>query len=251
MLKIKNICAKLDKEILKDLSLNISDGSIHAIMGPNGVGKSTLSKVIMGHYAYEVTNGSIWYNNIDITKLNTNARSKLGIFLLEQNPTELEGVTNFVLLSNLYKNKYPKSSILDFKKDIKIYMDKLGMSEDMLYRDVNVGFSGGEKKKNEILQILILKPSLILLDELDSGLDVDGLRIISSFLNEYMNENPTTSMLIITHYPKILELIKPTYVHILNDGKIGKSGDYSLALEIEKKGYKDMSNDISKKDVYE
>lgn len=244
MLKIENLSVFLEKEIFNELTLNIDSGEIHAIMGPNGVGKSTLSKVIMGDDTYKVTNGTIIYNDIDITNLEPNVRSDNGIFLVQQHPSEINGVSNYTLLHNLYKNKNPKGSTIEFKKDIIDSMKKLNFKEELLYRDVNVGFSGGEKKKNEILQIEILKPSLIILDELDSGLDVDSLNIICEYLNEYKKNNPSTAILLITHYPKILNLIKPNYVHVMNNKNIIKSSDFSLALEIEKKGYEFMTNDV-------
>lgn len=242
MLKIDHLDVKVknSKElILKDFCLNIDKSEVHAIMGPNGTGKSTLSKAIMGHYNYEITNGSINFLDEDITKLEVNERAKKGIFLCMQDPTVIDGVSNSEFLRTARGEiSGEKVNLFTFIKDMETSMKDVGLDGSMLHRSLNSGFSGGEKKKNEVLQLKFLKPKFIILDELDSGLDVDSLRLVCKNINDYINENPDVSVLIITHYPRILEYIKPDYVHILMDGKIQKTGDFSLAMEIEKDGYK-------------
>jgi len=241
MLNIKNISVKvkdIDKTILKDLSLSINDSEVHAIMGPNGAGKSTLSKIIMNHYQYELTNGQIYYNDVLLNNLSTDKIANLGIFYAFQSPTEIEGVSNSEFLRTALSQKTNKNvNLYEFIKSMEESMDDLKLDKSMLHRSLNKGFSGGEKKKNEILQLKVLKPNFIILDELDSGLDVDSLKIVCKNINDYKKENPNTSILIITHHPKILEYIKPDYVHILENGKIIKSGDLSLAYKIEEEGY--------------
>lgn len=244
MLEIKNLTAKVkDKEleILKDFSLKIEDGEIHAIMGPNGTGKSTLSKVIMGNYMYEVTNGDILFDGEDIKELEVDERAKKGIFLCMQDPTVIEGVSNSEFLRTAKGEVLgTKVNLYSFIKEMDEAMDKVGLDNNMLHRSLNVGFSGGEKKKNEILQMLMLKPKFIILDELDSGLDVDSLKLICKNINSYLEQYPTTSVLIITHYPRILQYLKPDYVHVMNNGKIQKSGSIQLALDIEENGYNEL-----------
>ena len=201
-------------------------------MGPNGVGKSTLSRVIMGDNNYKIENGSITFNGKDITNMSTDMRSRLGIFLAMQYPLEIDGVSNQDFLRTAMSSHQ--------EKNVGLKMDK-----NLIHRSLNVGFSGGEKKKNEVLQIKLLKPKFIILDEIDSGLDVDSLKIVANNIVKYKEENKDTAILIITHLTKILEYIKPDYVHVLGDGHILKTGDYSLALDIEKDGYKkylDKSN---------
>ncbi len=241
LLEINNLNVKLknsDKEILKDLSLLIKPGEVHAIMGPNGTGKSTLSKAIMGHYNYEVTSGKIKFMGEDISSLDVSDRAKKGIFLCMQDPTVIDGVSNSEFIRTAKSEIInEKVNLYTFIKDMESAMDDLSLNKNMLHRSLNKGFSGGEKKKNEILQLKVLKPKFIILDELDSGLDVDSLRIVCKNINDYLEENKDTSVLIITHYPRILEYIKPNYVHILNDGNIKYTGDMKLALEIEKNGY--------------
>lgn len=241
MLNIKNLSARVkntDKDILKDLSLQIGTGEIHAIMGPNGTGKSTLAKVIMGHYNYEKTNGSIEFLGEDISNLEVNERAKKGIFLCMQDPTVIDGVqTSEFLRTARGEITGQKVNLYTFIKDMESAMTDVKLDSSMLHRSLNKGFSGGEKKKNEILQLKFLKPKVIILDELDSGLDVDSLRVVCDNLNDYIKENPDTSILVITHYPRILEYIKPDYVHILKDGNIKKTGNMDLAMKIEKNGY--------------
>ena len=241
MLEIKNISVKVkdsDKQILNGLSLNINDGEVHAIMGPNGTGKSTLSKVIMGNYKYELMSGDILFNGDLLNNLPVNERAKKGIFLAMQDPTVVDGVTNSEFLKTA--NREITGENIDYFKfldEVNKSIEDLEFDKDMLYRHLNKGFSGGEKKKNEVLQIKILNPKFIILDELDSGLDVDSLRIVCENINKYREENKNTSILIITHYPRILEYIKPDYVHIMNNGKIVKTGNMDLAFDTEKHGY--------------
>ena len=242
MLKLENLSVKIkDTEnlILDNLNLNINNSEVHVIMGPNGTGKSTLSKAIMGHYKFDVVSGNIIFNDEDITNLEVNERAKKGIFLCMQDPTVIEGVSNSEFLRTARSEiTGEKVNLFKFIKDMESSMKDVGLDSSMLHRSLNSGFSGGEKKKNEVLQLKFLQPKFIILDELDSGLDVDSLRIACENINNYMEENPETSVLIITHYPRILEYIKPDFVHILMDGKIQKTGDYSLAGQIEKDGYK-------------
>lgn len=241
MLSIKNISVSLkneDKKIIKDLSLDINDGETHAIMGPNGTGKSTLAKVIMGHYLFNLSDGEIIFNGTKLNDLTTDERAKLGIFLAMQDPTVIDGVTNSEFLKTSSEEITGKHiDYFKFITEVNNSLKDLEFSKDMIHRHVNAGFSGGEKKKNEVLQIKMLKPKLIILDELDSGLDVDSLKIVCENINNYKNENPDTSILIITHYPRILEMIKPDYVHVMKNGTIVKTGDISLATLTEKVGY--------------
>ena len=245
-LNINNLYVTINgKEILKDFSFTIKSGEIHAIMGPNGIGKSTLTKVIMGDDAYEIKSGSIIYDGIDITKLSVDERSHLGIFLGMQMPLEIEGVTNADMLRSAMHSKDKENfKLLPFIRELDKTVDKLSMQKDMIHRDVNVGFSGGERKKNEILQMYILKPSLVMLDEIDSGLDVDSLKIVGDNVMDYYNDsNP--GILVITHYQRLLDYIKPNFVHIMKNGKIIKSGDSNLVGLIEEKGYDYFTEDIT------
>lgn len=249
MMKIDKLKVKIkdtDLVILNDFSLNIKPGEIHAIMGPNGAGKSTLSKAIMGHYKYEILSGSIFFDGEDISNLEVNERAKKGLFFCMQDPTVIEGVSNSEFLRTARGEcTGEKVNLYTFIKDMEAAMKKVELDGSMLHRSLNHGFSGGEKKKNEILQMLFLKPKFIILDELDSGLDVDSLRIVCENINEYLKENKDVSVLIITHYTRVLEYIKPDYVHVLSDGKIKKTGSYELAFEIEKNGYSMIGNDIN------
>ena len=241
MLEIKNIFSKTKdgkKEILKDLSLTIQKGEIHAIMGPNGVGKSTLSKVIMGHSSYQVTSGTITFQGQDLLSLSTDERARLGIYYIMQDPAQIEGVTNSECLRTALRERTGEPvNLYQFIKEMNENITSLKMDKSMIHRSINQGFSGGEKKKNEVLQLKMLKPKFILLDELDSGLDVDSLKIVCQNINDYLKENKDTSVLMITHYSRILDLIKPDYVHEMLHGTIVKTGDITLAKEIEKNGY--------------
>ena len=239
-LSIKNLSVNiLDKEILKDFNLNIKDGEIHVLMGPNGVGKSTLTKVIMGDNHYTIKSGSITYGDKDLLKLDTAQRAQLGIFLGMQLPPEIEGVTNADFMHTALREKEKDNfNLFPFIKKIDSVYDELKMNKEMIHRGVNVGFSGGERKKNEIMQILMLEPSFIMLDEIDSGLDVDALKLVGEEIMKYYGEKKP-GILLITHYDRLLDYIKPTHVHIVINGSIVKSGDYSLVKEIEENGYKD------------
>ena len=241
MIEINNLCAKIKdtgKEILKGVSLNIKPGEVHAIMGPNGTGKSTLSKVILGNYMYEVTDGDILFSGESIIKLPVYERARKGIFLCMQDPTVIDGVSNSEFLRTaLGEVNGEKVNLYTFIKSMEDTMKKVELDSSMLHRSLNKGFSGGEKKKNEILQMILLKPKFIILDELDSGLDVDSLRIVCENINDYLKENPDVSVLIITHYTRVLKYIKPSYVHVMRDGKLVKTGTMDLAYDIEKNGY--------------
>lgn len=251
MLTIKNLAVKVEnKQVLEDFNLEIDDGSIHVIMGPNGVGKSTLSRVIMGDNNYKVLKGSITFNGEDITKLSVDVRSKLGIFLAMQYPLEIDGVSNQDFLRTAMSSRKGKQvGLYDFILQCEKASDELKMDKNLIHRSLNVGFSGGEKKKNEVLQIKLLKPKFIILDEIDSGLDVDSLKIVANNIVDYKKENPDTSILIITHLTKILNYIKPDYVHVVKNGKIIQSGDYSLAQEIEEKGYTEYNKEETKTNI--
>ena len=251
-LEIKNLMVSVkEKEILKDFNLTINQGEIHAIMGPNGTGKSTLSKVIMGDDNYQVLSGDILVDNKSILTLETDKRAKLGIFLCYQNPVSIEGISNSEFIRTAINSNNEKPiGLYEFIKNIENNINELKMDQNMIHRSLNSGFSGGERKKNEILQMKMLKPKLIIFDELDSGLDVDSLKIVCENINQYLRDYPNTSVLLITHYTRILEFIKPGFVHMMKDGKIIQSGDYSLAKKIEKYGYNETF-DLGEKDEVE
>lgn len=245
MLKIENLSTSIDgKDILKDFYLNINDGEVHALMGPNGTGKSTLSKVILNNKKYQKLSGKIMFDDVDITNMSTDEIARKGIFLCNQLPCEIDGVTTADFLRTALNEK-EEVSLYQYIKKIDSAVKDLKMDENMIHRSMNKGFSGGEKKKNEILQLKVLEPKFIILDELDSGLDVDSLKIVCENINSYLKEHENTSVLIITHYPKILQYIKPDYVHVMVNGNIKKTGDASLALEIEEKGYDAYKNSAS------
>ena len=241
MLKIENLHVNIDdKAIIKGLDLEVKTGEVHAIMGPNGYGKSTLSSVIAGNEAYEVVKGKILYNDENIEDLSAEERAHKGIFMSFQYPVEIPGitVTNFIktaINSNLRargKKEMPANEML---KNIREKASLLEIDSKFLSRSLNEGFSGGEKKRNEIFQMAMLEPTLAILDETDSGLDIDALRIVASGVNKLKNKD--NAIVIITHYQRLLDHIIPDYVHVLQDGKIVKSGDKNLALELEEKGY--------------
>ena len=236
-LKIINLTVRVEnKVILNKFNLTINSGEIHVILGPNGTGKSTLSKVIMGDPDYEIVSGTIKFDDKDITELETDERAKLGIFLGFQMPISIEGVTNSDFLRTAIHSSDKEFKLMEFIKKLNSTCDKLKMDREMVHRPVNVGFSGGERKKNEILQMYLLNPNTILLDEIDSGLDMDSLKIVGKSVMDYYEEYKP-AILLITHYQRLLNYIKPTHVHIMRDGKIIKSGDIKLVKEVEEKGY--------------
>jgi Fe-S cluster assembly ATP-binding protein len=249
MLEIKDLHATVDgKEILRGLSLSIKAGEVHAIMGPNGSGKSTLSYVLAGREGYEVTKGEVLYKGKNLLALAPEERAAEGVFLAFQYPVEIPGVSNTTFLKHALNSvrQHRGESDLDamqFLKLLRETMKKLGMSEDMLKRNVNVGFSGGEKKRNEILQMAVLKPIFAVLDETDSGLDIDALKVVADGVNSL--RAPDRAMLLITHYQRLLDYIVPDYVHVLAKGRIVRSGDKSLALELEQRGYAEFAQEAA------
>ena len=246
MLKIENLNVEINgKKILKDFNLEIKGGEVHALMGVNGAGKSTLVKAISGHYDTDITSGTITYNGKEITKLSPDARANEGIFLSFQAPVEVPGVNNSYFLKTAVNAKrvYKKEEELDSKQFMELLKTKLkkySLDSSLLKRGLNEGFSGGEKKKNELLQLLLLNPDIIMLDEIDSGLDVDAIKSVAEVINGMIQEDAQKSILMITHYDRLMELIRPDFVHILQDGKIVKTGDYSLALELDEKGFANL-----------
>ena len=243
ILNIDNLKVSIDNKIILDgFSLTIKSGEIHALMGPNGIGKSTLSKVIMGDDNYKILEGKIFFDGKLINDLTVDERARLGIFLGMQMPLEIEGVTNADFLRNaLHAKEKDNFKLIDFIKKLDKTVEKLNMDKKMIHRGINNGFSGGERKKNEIIQMFMLEPNFIMLDEIDSGLDVDSLRTIGSLVTEYYN-NYKPAIMLITHYKRLLDYIKPTHVHVLMNGKIIKSGGSELVSYIEKNGYKFDSN---------
>lgn len=241
MLTIKNLHVSIDnKEILRGIDLEIKAGEVHAIMGPNGSGKSTLANVLAGREEYTVTKGEILFQGKNLLELLPEERAQMGIFLGFQYPVEISGVSNIYFLkaalNAIRKSKnLPEVDAMDFLNIVRDKLRLLEMDEDMIYRALNEGFSGGEKKRNEILQMLVLNPVFAILDETDSGLDIDALRVISAGINSRRDEKH--SILLITHYQRLLNYIKPDKVHVLSNGKMIKSGDHQLALELEAKGY--------------
>jgi Fe-S cluster assembly ATP-binding protein len=241
MLTIKNLHATIEgKEILKGIDLEIKAGEVHAIMGPNGSGKSTLANIVAGNEAYEVTKGEIIFDGKELLEMDTEDRAREGVFLAFQYPVEIPGVSNATFLKTAINEikKYHNQPELTPKEFLQLMKEKskiLGMEEALISRSVNVGFSGGEKKRNEILQMLMLNPKLALLDETDSGLDIDALKIVSNGVNLFKAKN--NAVLVVTHYQRLLNYIQPDFVHVLYNGKIIKSGGKELALELEDKGY--------------
>ncbi len=241
---IKNLKVKAyDKQILNGVNLTIKSGEVHAIMGPNGTGKSTLASAIMGNPKYEVTEGEILLNGENILDLEVDERARKGVFLAMQYPAEVPGVTNSNFIkSAVNATREKKLSVTEFLKELDKAVEVLKVRKDLPHRYLNDGFSGGEKKRNEILQMLMLKPKIAVLDEIDSGLDIDALKVVGEAISKARNED--TAILIITHYQRILDYINPTYVHIMIDGKIAKTGGLELINKIETKGY-DFATDKS------
>lgn len=246
MLEIKNLHAAVEgKTILRGLDLTIQPGEVHAIMGPNGSGKSTLAHVISGRDGYEVTEGEVLYQGKNILEMEPEERAGEGVFLAFQYPVEIPGVTNTTFMKEALNSvrKYRGEEELDAMEFMKVIREKtkqLGVSNDMLKRAVNVGFSGGEKKRNDILQMAVLEPTLAILDETDSGLDIDALKTVADGVN--LLRSPENATLVITHYQRLLDYIVPDYVHVLAQGKIVKSGDKTLAQELEKNGYAEFTD---------
>jgi Fe-S cluster assembly ATP-binding protein len=251
MLSISNLHARIEndgREILKGLSLTVKPGEVHAIMGPNGAGKSTLSYVLSGKDGYEVTDGSATLDGQDLLALEPNERAALGLFLAFQYPVEIPGVANMTFLKaalNAQRKARGQNEILtpDFMRLVKEKAGMLKISMEMLKRPVNVGFSGGEKKRNDILQMAVLQPKVCILDETDSGLDIDALKIVSDGVNAL--RSPERSFIVITHYQRLLDHIKPDFVHVLSAGRIVKSGGPELALELEANGYAEFEGEAA------
>ncbi len=244
MLRITNLHARVEeKEILKGLTLTVNAGEVHAIMGPNGSGKSTLASVIAGRAGYEVTAGTVELEGHDVLDMDPEERAAAGVFLAFQYPVEIPGVSNTYFLraalNNLRKHRgQPELSMSEFMKHIRSRVEMMELPQSLLSRSVNEGFSGGEKKRNEIFQLTVLEPKLAVLDETDSGLDIDALKTVAHGVNSM--RSPDRSFLIVTHYQRLLNYITPDFVHVLMDGRIVRSGGAELALEIEEKGYGDM-----------
>ena len=247
LLEIEDLYARVgDKEVIKNLNLTINEGEVHAIMGPNGAGKSTLSYVLSGKPGYEVTSGSIRFKGKDLCSLSTEDRAREGIFLCLQYPVEIPGVPVSTFLKHSVNavrkhQNLPELDTFEFLKSLREEGKKLGIDNEMLKRPINVGFSGGEKKRLETLQMTILKPVFSILDEADSGLDIDALKVVAEGINALRNEH--NSMLVITHYQRLLQYIVPDVVHIFADGHIVKSGDKTLAAELEETGYAEYRNE--------
>jgi Fe-S cluster assembly ATP-binding protein len=248
MLSIKNLHASVEgKEILKGIELNVQAGEVHAIMGPNGSGKSTLASVLAGREDYEVTEGSVEFSGKNLLALSPEERSHEGLFLAFQYPVEIPGVstTNFIKTAVNEKRKYyglPPLDAVSFMKLMKEKMSLVGIDKSLLNRSLNEGFSGGEKKRNEIFQMAMLEPKLTILDETDSGLDIDALRIVANGVNKLRNEE--TAVIVITHYQRLLDYLQPHFVHVLMNGRIVKSGTKELALELEEKGYDFIKDEL-------
>jgi len=250
VLEIKNLHAKVEGEdiqILKGVNMKVNAGEIHAIMGPNGSGKSTLSKVVAGHPEYEVTEGEILFNGEDITELDADERAHLGLFLAFQYPVEVPGITNKTLLREAYNtiakaNDREELDPLEFEDYITEKLEIINMKDEFLSRSINTGFSGGEKKKNEIFQMAVLNPVLSFLDETDSGLDIDALKVVSDGVNKIANDE--NAIVMITHYQRLLNYIKPDHVHVMMGGKLIKSGGFELAEELEANGYDALEKEL-------
>lgn len=239
MIKIQNLSVKVeDKQVINNLNLSFQTGKIHVLMGPNGSGKSSLAYTLMGHPAYQVTNGEIYFNNQNILELPVFKRAKLGFFLSFQSPLEIPGLKVFDFLKESYfAIKDETISVTDFYEKLKCLCDQLKLDHNFLDRNLNEGFSGGEKKRLEILQMLLLKPKVAIIDEVDSGLDVDSLKLVSNAISNLQKENPDFTIILITHYKRILEYINPDFAYVLINGNLADSGDISLVNKIESQGY--------------
>jgi len=241
MLSIENLHASVDgKEILKGINLKVRAGEVHAIMGPNGSGKSTLAQIIAGRDGYEITSGEIRYQDKNLFELSPEQRAHAGVFLAFQHPIEIPGVANINFLKaslNAVRRARGQDELdaMDFLNIVKEKLKTVEMNQDFLYRSINQGFSGGEKKRNEVLQMAVLEPTLAILDETDSGLDIDALKIVANGINKLRNKDRT--FIIITHYQRLLDYVVPDFVHVLSEGKIVETGDSTLALKLEKQGY--------------
>ena len=245
VLEIKNLHAGIEgKEIINGLSLSIHRGEVHAVMGPNGAGKSTLSNVLMGHPKYEVFKGKVMFLGKNLLELEPDERAKAGLFLSFQYPFEVQGLAFTKFLHAAFKATHPKEniSILQFRKELLKKLEELRMKEEFANRELNVGFSGGEKKRAEILQLMMLKPKLAILDETDSGLDIDSLKLVSEAINKLRGNE--FSAMVITHYNRILKYLKPDFVHVLVEGKIVASGKQELADRLDEKGYRELLKEL-------
>lgn len=244
MLQIENLHTKVEeKEILRGITLSVNKGEVHAIMGPNGSGKSTLANVLAGRETYQITQGNMFYQGESLLELSPEERARKGIFLAFQYPVEIPGVSNLYLLKAAFNaarkaKGLPEVDAMEFLNLVKAKIELVQMDMDLLYRSVNEGFSGGEKKRNEILQMLVLEPQLAILDETDSGLDIDALKIVAHGVNAL--RSPDRAIVLVTHYQRLLDYIVPDYVHVLAQGRIIKSGPAQLAHELEKHGYSDL-----------
>ena len=238
MFHLKNISVSVeDKNIVSDVSLSVTPGSIHVCMGQNGSGKSSLVSALAGHPFYTITSGSIILNKQDVTNLSADKRAKAGLFLSMQYPQSLPGVTVYSLLTESYRALHPEADQVDLPKKIAKARSILKLDESFLWRNTNEGFSGGEKKRCEMLQLLVLKPKLVLLDEIDSGLDVDALKCVGKALSVFITDNPQSSLFLITHYQKILDYISPDVVHVMHNGRLVKTSNATLIAEIQESGY--------------
>lgn len=248
MLNIENLHVSInEKEILRGINLSVNKGEVHAIMGPNGSGKSTLANILAGREIYQITQGDILYQDKSLLSLSPEERAREGIFLAFQYPIEIPGVSNIYLLKAAFNairktQGLPEVDAMDFLNLVKAKMELVKMNSDLLYRSVNEGFSGGEKKRNEILQMLVLEPSLIILDETDSGLDIDALKIVAEGVNAI--RSPDRAIILVTHYQRLLDYIVPDYVHVLAHGRMVKSGNAQLAHDLEKQGYSDFADQV-------
>lgn len=249
-LEIKNLHVSIeDKEILKGVDLTIKGGEFHAIMGPNGTGKSTLASAVMGHPKYEVTEGSILLNGEDVLEMEVDERARAGLFLAMQYPSEISGVTTSDFLRssmNALRGEGNEISLMNFIKEMDSVLDYLEIDKNMAQRYLNEGFSGGEKKRNEILQLMLLKPEIAILDEIDSGLDIDALKIVSKGINKLRDEN--FGCMIITHYQRLLNYITPDFVHVMMQGRVVKSGGPELAKRLEAEGYEWIKEELGIED---